>query len=299
MANEDLDIPFSSEEEEIREVYAHYGLAMYLAQNLERGLAMVLALMSHSDRRTAWDWEAQLAQHYESTMGTLVGRFTAQYLAQEPVLTASLSVANDHRNELAHHYFWDRGLQFCSAQGRMDMLSELKQIQRNFRQLDDALICLAEEMLEQQGQDVQAFRARTEVSLHALLSGATEPRNPEVVPNPVELVQAQEWRSGGKPHSNLVFLTKDSRVLAPGEWGLCYGPQSPPTDTVVQKVSLESALPAIVNPRPKTSTPWNYGIPLSNGYILRTKVQDHNQPNNFSVWIQKPAGKGTIRRGGI
>lgn len=44
------------ESEQIREVYARYGLAMFQAQCLERALAMTLAILD-SERLTSWDYE--------------------------------------------------------------------------------------------------------------------------------------------------------------------------------------------------------------------------------------------------
>jgi hypothetical protein len=51
-----------SESWQIRKVYAFFGLAMYLAQCLERGLAMLLAVFGEAELMTVWDYDARLAE---------------------------------------------------------------------------------------------------------------------------------------------------------------------------------------------------------------------------------------------
>ena len=57
------------ESEQIREVYAFFGLAIYNAQSLERELAMVLAASGTTERFTAWDYDDTLAGNFDSTFG--------------------------------------------------------------------------------------------------------------------------------------------------------------------------------------------------------------------------------------
>jgi len=69
----------SLESESIRDVYAHFGLALYLAQGLERQLSQVLALDGDTSHITAWDFDARLAENYQSTFGDLVSRFSRSH----------------------------------------------------------------------------------------------------------------------------------------------------------------------------------------------------------------------------
>jgi hypothetical protein len=275
------------ENQQIRDVYAHFGLAMYLAQSLERGLAMVLALEAQSERMTAWDFDARLAENYGSTFGTLVTKFVASSEPKPAGLTERLLSANCQRNDLAHQYFWDRGIKFCSDEGCMDMLVELRQMQAAFTALDDELGQLADARILQRGQSLESFRQRTELALREMIGGTLEPRNPESVPNPVEVVGAEEWRSDVSKPGNLVLIAKDGRHLAPGQRGLCFGPRSVPSGKTAVALSFDKAFPAIVNPRPKTSSSWNYGIPLENGYILRARTTPDSATNQFFVSIQR------------
>lgn len=58
----------------VRDVYAHFGLALYNAQVLEHGLAnaMAFAAMASNRLSTVEDYDAFLAQRFERTLGTLI-----------------------------------------------------------------------------------------------------------------------------------------------------------------------------------------------------------------------------------
>jgi hypothetical protein len=168
-----------SESQRIRDVYAYYGFAMYLAQNVERGLSMVLALESQGPHMTAWDYDARLADNYQSTFGGLVSKFIASPMAASSSLIPRLQRTNDQRNDLAHQYFWDRAIQFASPDGQVDMIAELKQMEAEFSSLDDDLGEIVNSLIQARGQDLASFHSRVEVSLDAFLSGAQTPHNAE------------------------------------------------------------------------------------------------------------------------
>jgi hypothetical protein len=218
------------ENKRIRDVYASYGLAMYMAQNVERGLSILLALRGLSTGMTAWDFDARLAENYESTFGDLVSKFLSSPQGASSWLSARLQRANEQRNDLAHHYFWDRGIQFVSPDGQMAMIAELGQMKVDFESLDDDLTALQEAALMHRGQDIGSFRLRVENNLHEYVSGAALPHSPERVPNKVVVVAAEEWRSHPDKPGYLVLISKEGRYLVPGERGICYGPLAIPRD---------------------------------------------------------------------
>jgi len=113
------------ESEQIREVYALFGMATYLAQCLERGLAMLIAVFGEAELMTVWDYDARLAENFQSTFGALVTKFKELADPEHVRLTEQLEKAVDDRNDLAHQYFWDRVSQFCSSEGRAQMITEL------------------------------------------------------------------------------------------------------------------------------------------------------------------------------
>ena len=106
---------------------------MYMAQNVERELSMLVALEGLSTGMTAWDFDARLAENYQSTFGDLVSKFLSSSQGVSSGLSGQLQRANEQRNDLAHHYFWDRGIQFVSPDGQMAIIAELRQIKPTFR----------------------------------------------------------------------------------------------------------------------------------------------------------------------
>jgi hypothetical protein len=284
----ETEAELSPESKRIRDVYAHYGLAMYLAQNMERGLSMVLALHGDTVDMTAWDYDARLAENYQSTFGDLVSKLLASSVAASSGLTGRLQRANDQRNDLAHQYFWDRAIQFASPEGQLAMIAELRQMQADFESIDDDLLKILDARVEGRGEELGSFHSRAEANLNAFLSGTAVPHSPERVPKHVEVVAAQVWHADPSKPGNLVLVSNEGRYLVPGERGLCYGPPAPPPSGSVRTLVLDKALPAKINPRPKTTASWNYGIPLANGYVLRAKTKPDLEGGQFHVWIQRP-----------
>jgi hypothetical protein len=66
---------------------------MYQAQCLERGLAMVLATLN-PERMTAWDYDARLAENFDSTFGQMVTRFAEVAGDRQPELLEKLKKAS-------------------------------------------------------------------------------------------------------------------------------------------------------------------------------------------------------------
>src|ERR1035438_7210436 len=255
-----------AESEQIREVYAMYGLAMYHVQCLERGLAMVIATLN-LERLTAWDYDARLAENFELTFGQLAMRFAETAGDKHRELVVKLESAVDDRNKLTHHYFWDRAVAFSSVEGRNEMLRELASIGDRFVTVDEELSELTAGVVSEEV---------VQTHLEKLLSGAAAPHDPRRVENAVVLVAAYEWRVGdsGDVKCKLVLASEDGKYLILGEKGLCFGPQTIPAGELFVKANFTGALPARVNPRPRKAGGWNYAIPLANGYELRVRPDE-------------------------
>lgn len=129
------------ESEQVREVYAYYGLAMYWAQCLEQSIFQHLLFVDHFPRAiasytTAEAW-AQEFDRYEArelsqTMGKLIRRL---HEAGQPTegLEQLLAEALKKRNWLAHGYFSDRAIELTLPTGREDMLNELEDLRDIFQ----------------------------------------------------------------------------------------------------------------------------------------------------------------------
>ena len=126
------------ESEHIREVYAHFGLAMYMAQCLERGLAVTLATRygPGPTKISRTQYDELLEKLFSRTLGQLVkeiGRLAELNANERDQLQEALS----KRNWLAHRYFWERTIDLVSESGRASMIKELQEATDSFQALDD------------------------------------------------------------------------------------------------------------------------------------------------------------------
>ena len=155
-----------SESEQVREVYAYYGLAMYWAQCLEQSIFQNLLYFDHfpkalktytTPENWAEDFDRYEAQELSQTMGKLIRRLREIGQPTDSIKDA-LSKALKDRNWLAHGYFADRAIEFTNPEGRTDMLVELNELRDSFRACAEELDAISmpaarkfgftEEMLE-------------------------------------------------------------------------------------------------------------------------------------------------------
>lgn len=137
---------------QISDVYAHYGLAMYLAQCLEHGIVLALVYAKllpqvRSEAKTVGKFSVAeferrfdifMDDHFDLTMGGLISRLrTSSKLAA--TFDEDLSKARELRNFFAHGYFRERAEEFISSIGRHSMLTELQEAQRVFERVDEEL----------------------------------------------------------------------------------------------------------------------------------------------------------------
>lgn len=133
----------------IKEVYAHFGLAQYLAQVLEHGIVNALVYLElvpseirSKQRKTREQWlqhfDEFMGRKFESTLGLLIkGLREHKVVAGE--LEKTLTSALQARNLLAHAYFRDRSSEFMTEPGRDSMIAELQRFQTLFEKADALL----------------------------------------------------------------------------------------------------------------------------------------------------------------
>ena len=134
-------------DEHSKTVYAHFGLAMFLAQVLEHGLVNALVFIELLPARAGnpvprKQWEAEFEsffdRNFETTLGKMIRNLKAATTIPsdlETVLTAALTT----RNFLAHNYFRERDTAFITEEGRDRMIKELQEAQALFTAADNRL----------------------------------------------------------------------------------------------------------------------------------------------------------------
>jgi hypothetical protein len=148
-----------SAEDHVKEVYAQFGLALYLAQVLEHGLANALmsaVLLPHRAGKPVprKEWEAEfdafMGQQFEQTLGRLI-RSLGAATPVPPDLEGLLTEALRTRNFLSHHFFRERAEAFMSRRGRESMIEELKRAHVLFESADQGLTEVATPLREKYG----------------------------------------------------------------------------------------------------------------------------------------------------
>lgn len=128
------------DEEQTRDVYAHYGAAMYLAQTLEHGIvnALVILRLPEKDKCTRQDIDEFIEGRFQKTLGALLKHLKSG-VELPPDLESTLTEALNRRNYLVHHYFREMAECFVTRSGRCHMLQELQNDQQLFEVADEKL----------------------------------------------------------------------------------------------------------------------------------------------------------------
>lgn len=148
--DENLD----DESYQIREVYAQYGLTMYLAQVVELQVANAAMMSSvapgsypsEEDYQAAWD------EHFTVTLGRLVKRLRP-HVADDEKFVQDLEKALRLRNHLTHHFFRTQAGDFMSTSGRESMLVELLEAREFFDEFKERMSPVVFRFMTQAGFD--------------------------------------------------------------------------------------------------------------------------------------------------
>jgi hypothetical protein len=129
-----------------REVYARYGLAMYMVQVLEHGMVnaaiMLRTLPTMSAHPDATSWQDAFDQAYEAGLARTYGNMLKQLEAigefPRPLLER-LRSAKEDRDVLAHRFFRQNDIAFINSDGRTHMIAWCEQRVELFQSLSDEI----------------------------------------------------------------------------------------------------------------------------------------------------------------
>ncbi len=150
-------------DEEVREIYARYGLAMYFAQAVEQAIVnvMIALRLPESSKLMVRDIDELMDKASTMTFGRLLGELRRRTKSAE-LAQQDLDKARGTRNWLAHRYFRERSVEFMSPAGRVVMLGELDDAVNLFQQVNDMLSRLSAEVRAANGVGDDAVRREYE-----------------------------------------------------------------------------------------------------------------------------------------
>lgn len=155
------------ESDHVKEVYAHFGIAMYLAQCVEQSLILLLVFhefFPKNIKEKTYDnselWAAKYDKYNDlvssKTMGRLLGAVRGLEVLTEFQIE-ELKIALDKRNWLAHHYFSKRSMHFMSQEGRDSMIKELEECRDFLGGIDNSLMHEISSLNEKYGFSEEAL----------------------------------------------------------------------------------------------------------------------------------------------
>jgi hypothetical protein len=251
----------------VRDAYAHFGLAYYLAECVFHGLVQVLATSGVAITRGAF--EERLRALSRQTLGPLVEVAKGELPAD---VHAELDRVVERRNFLAHGFWYERIDAMLTVDGIKTLIDELVEDQKLFARFSN----LTDQVVDERLRKVGLPDARLQAVLEdARLGKALDPLPDRPLPRRGASMRIN--RAWFVPAGNLVFEDDAGNMWQPCDLGLGWhvGEREPQT---WQPASFSRLLPATVVARPKDAQPWTYTLAFSTGFELQVFLESPEVP---------------------
>jgi hypothetical protein len=134
--------PEDEADAQMRDVYAHFGLAYYMSQVLEHTLVNLITLAQLTRPQTIpagiTTQDDLWSKNFAMTLGTMVRQLPTDHY-DTSVVASKLSAAVQTRNGLAHRFFRERAEGFLTPQGRAAMVADLEAAREQFSEVEAML----------------------------------------------------------------------------------------------------------------------------------------------------------------
>ncbi len=262
-----------------KEVFAQFGLAYYHSEALHRGLCNLYATMTfeRGEDITRPRFEEKIAHAFSLTLGQMIEE-TKKLLPSQ--LHQRLEISLEKRNFLAHHFWYDRIHLMFSEQGLHDMIQELRELREMFSNLDNDIDHYFKPKREALGFGNELL----ERELNKLAAGELEePLISQRLPKKQERI-VRVWDAKVSDNGiTQIFESDDGCLWQLCDVGLGWTLFTKPDATWTINEILQKYFPANINPRPPSSTPWNYEIALGKGAVLSVKRGKSERSYTWSV----------------
>jgi hypothetical protein len=243
-------------DDDVKEVYARFGLAYYMAEVIHRGLCNLYcaAQMPKDGPITG----PRVEEHLRTAIGTTLGQLLPQLLPlMAPTLVPKAERAVERRNYLAHHFWYERIHLTSSLSGIEELLNELSAATDLFSEVNEEIEKLVLPFHSRIGLTPELLdRALAE----AMSGKDMEPLNQQRKPKREETIVAAFDVPIASGRTLLVFQTDDGAI-----WQLCDGGLGWTNYEIADPAWPEAKkfaglLPAKINPRPAVSAPWTFEL---------------------------------------
>ena len=271
--------------EEVREVYAQFGLAYYFSECLQSGICNLLSLCDLGDpaMMTRARMDERLAAAYALTMGEAIKQ-ASQHIPSD--LHGKLLKALEVRNFLAHKFWFERCHRMYQSHHIHLLISELHSFTELFQQVDAEM----SEISKERRASLNITEEKIELMSLQIISGsdkATIPGKNLLVQRNRLLKRRQKLTKVWDAGPSLVFQLADGSLWQPCELGLGWSSFDQVQEGWTVNTKLAAHLPAEIIPRPADCQPWSYSFELKGGTKLVLEPGD--LPASFRWRLSVPA----------
>jgi hypothetical protein len=153
--DEEMRQPLGRDDWEQREVWAHFGVAIYFCQVVETGLVNYLLILRRSGEpgvATQTEIDEMFVELFGNTLGHNIKNVKRILGEQgEWVLAAQMAEVLELRNELVHHWMRKRVLQQATTSNRLTMIDELEAATAKLQDANRTLVERTQTMLAKAG----------------------------------------------------------------------------------------------------------------------------------------------------
>lgn len=281
------------DDDQIRELYAMFGLAYYQSECLHRELCMTFAVsgLPPRDLITRPRVEELLAQAYSLTLGDVAAKLKGVLPAE---LYAELQTAVETRNVLAHRFWFERAHLMFNVENVRQLVAELNGYAGLFDRLDARVSAWAAPKRRELGVTQEVIQH----SLSQILAGeADEPLPDRQAVRELEkkLSRRQRlirvWESTLDDGQSLIFELADGSLWQLSDVGLGWTQFQEIGPGWTEHPVVKTHLPADILPRPQFAGPWDYEFTLARGVVLWVKPGRQKQTFKWGVRVPKASAK--------
>ena len=250
-------------EDEIKEVYAEFGLSYYLSECLHKAVCNLWALSKIQDPKfmTRSRMEELFSYAYSSTLGTSAKEIDSLLTPEQ---SNQLEAALDSRNFLAHHFWFERIHYMKDSDGISYLIEELVRYQRLFQSVEAQF----QKILEPYFANLGITEEKIERSLKIVFEGKDSPLMHQRKLRKQEILKAVYEVPIENEGSTLIFQTDDNLLWQLCDVGLGWSLFEKVDKDWERLTEFNEFLPVRVNPRPDITNSWNYQITLKKGASL-------------------------------
>lgn len=166
------------DDELVKEVFAHFGLCLYLSQVIETGLINALTALetAASSEPTRQTFDTLYEEHEGLTFGNLLKKLSRHnFLPRD--LAVDSSRMKSKRDHLAHRFFRDHDIDFVAPNGCRHMIDILQRQRDEFDDLNKRIMAIQADSFSRMGLNIENFEKETRRIIEKLRSDALKKWN--------------------------------------------------------------------------------------------------------------------------